>query len=115
MRFHCTNLTPPPLISPPPHVMTVPIGGGMVYCWDRAHLLEKLPLTQRSVIGVKLKRSGHALGVFLGPFPTHAHFPLPPCFASSRYHPVSTPNNPQIEWPLELGIWTHNPQICLAP
>ena len=23
--------------------------------------------------------------------------------------PVSTPNSPQIEWPLELGIWTHNP------
>ena len=26
-------------------------------------------------------------------------------------HPISTPNNSQIEWPFELGIWTHHPQI----
>jgi hypothetical protein len=25
--------------------------------------------------------------------------------------PVSIPNNPQIEWLLELGMWSHYPQI----
>ena len=45
-------------------------------------------------------------GSFLGPFPTHDHFRLP-----AWPYPVSTPNNPQIEWPFELGIWTHNPSL----
>ena len=42
--------------------------------------------------------SASALGIFLGPFPSHDHFQLPPYFASFRIHTKQSTN-----W---LGIWT---------
>ena len=35
-------------------------------------------------------------------------------FPSAELHPRSVPNNPQIMWPRELGIWTHSPQVGVA-
>ena len=52
-----------------------------------------------------------APGIFLGPSPTMTILHSLPALP----HPGFTPNNPQIKWPLELGIWIHTPQICVAP